>query len=220
MRVKSIFLIIMVILFLPVSVFATVASSSNIYEGIDVSNWQGHIDYEAVKKSGIEIVYIKSSQGSNIIDPYFRINYNNAKANGLKVGFYHFLTARTEIEAIQKADAIIIGPGSLYTNVIPNLLVNGTSGIAVCMATNIPPHNLSEVIDGIIKVIDNPETTIEELMEVIKGPDFPTGAIVEGKKEIREALTTGRGKVVIRSKYEIVEDKKEKKIIILMIKKF
>ncbi len=104
MRVKSIFLIIMVILFLPVSVFATVASSSNIYEGIDVSNWQGHIDYEAVKKSGIEIVYIKSSQGSNIIDPYFRINYNNAKANGLKVGFYHFLTARTEIEAIQQAD--------------------------------------------------------------------------------------------------------------------
>ena len=66
---------------------------------------------------------------------------------------------------------------------IPALLVNGSSGIAVGMATNIPPHNLTEVIDGIIKVIDNPEITIEELMEIIKGPDFPTGATILGKKE-------------------------------------
>ncbi len=88
---------------------------------------------------------------------------------------------------------------------IPALLVNGSSGIAVGMATNIPPHNLSEVIDGIIKVIDNPETTIEELMEIIKGPDFPTGATILGKEGIKEAYKTGRGKITMRAEAEIEE---------------
>ena len=88
---------------------------------------------------------------------------------------------------------------------IPALLVNGSSGIAVGMATNIPPHNLSEVINGIIKVIDNPETTIEELMEIIKGPDFPTGATILGKEGIKEAYTTGRGKITMRAEAEIEE---------------
>ena len=88
---------------------------------------------------------------------------------------------------------------------IPALLVNGSSGIAVGMATNIPPHNLSEVIDGIIEVIDNPEVTIEELMEFIKGPDFPTGATILGKEGIKEAYTTGRGKITMRAEAEIEE---------------
>ncbi len=88
---------------------------------------------------------------------------------------------------------------------IPALLVNGSSGIAVGMATNIPPHNLSEVIDGIVKVIDNPETTIEELMNIIKGPDFPTGATILGKDGIKEAYTTGRGKITMRAEAEIEE---------------
>ena len=88
---------------------------------------------------------------------------------------------------------------------IPALLVNGSSGIAVGMATNIPPHNLSEVIDGIIKVIDNPEVTIEELMEIIKGPDFPTGATIMGKDGIKQAYTTGRGKITMRAEAEIEE---------------
>ena len=88
---------------------------------------------------------------------------------------------------------------------IPALLVNGSSGIAVGMTTNIPPHNLSEVIDGIIKVIDNPETTIEELMEIIKGPDFPTGATILGKEGIKQAYTTGRGKITMRAEAEIEE---------------
>ena len=88
---------------------------------------------------------------------------------------------------------------------IPALLVNGSSGIAVGMATNIPPHNLSEVIDGIIKVIDNPEITIEELMETIKGPDFPTGATILVKQGIKEAYTTGRGKITMRGEAEIEE---------------
>lgn len=88
---------------------------------------------------------------------------------------------------------------------IPALLVNGSSGIAVGMATNIPPHNLSEVIDGIIKVIDNRDITIEELMETIKGPDFPTGATILGKEGIKEAYTTGRGKITMRAEAEIEE---------------
>lgn len=73
--------------------YAITPSSDLRYEGIDVSDWQGYIDYMQVRKSGIEVVYIKASQGNNIKDPYFDINYENAKANGLKVGFYHFLTA-------------------------------------------------------------------------------------------------------------------------------
>jgi len=88
---------------------------------------------------------------------------------------------------------------------IPNLLINGSSGIAVGMATNIPPHNLSEVIDGCIKVIDNPEVTIEELMKIIKGPDFPTGALILGRDGIKDTYLTGRGKIIVRAETEIEE---------------
>lgn len=87
----------------------------------------------------------------------------------------------------------------------PNLLVNGSSGIAVGMATNIPPHNLGEVIDGVCAVIDNPEITIDELMKYIKGPDFPTAAKIIGKKGIRDAYRTGRGRIVVRSEATIEE---------------
>ncbi len=85
----------------------------------------------------------------------------------------------------------------------PNLLVNGSNGIAVGMATNIPPHNLTEVINGIIAVIDNPELTIDELMEYIKGPDFPTGGMIMGTNGIREAYRTGRAKLRVRARAEI-----------------
>lgn len=83
--------------------YAITPSSAPQYQGIDVSDWQGYIDYNQVRASGIEVVYIKASQGSNIKDPYFDINYENAKANGLKVGFYHFLTATNTAEAEQEA---------------------------------------------------------------------------------------------------------------------
>ena len=88
---------------------------------------------------------------------------------------------------------------------IPALLINGSSGIAVGMATNIPPHNLREIIDGAIMVIDKDEVTNEELMEVVKGPDFPTGAMILGKEGIKEAYTTGRGKITVRAETEIEE---------------
>jgi DNA gyrase subunit A len=87
----------------------------------------------------------------------------------------------------------------------PNLLVNGSVGIAVGMATNIPPHNLVEVIDGIIKVIDMPEITIDEISAIIKGPDFPTAATIVGRRGIREAYRTGRGRIVVRAVTEIEE---------------
>ncbi len=87
----------------------------------------------------------------------------------------------------------------------PNLLVNGSSGIAVGMATNIPPHNLSETIDGIVAVIDDPYITMEELMSHIKGPDFPTGGMIMGMSGIRNAYTTGRGRIIVRAKAEIEE---------------
>jgi DNA gyrase subunit A len=86
---------------------------------------------------------------------------------------------------------------------VPNLLVNGSSGIAVGMATNVPPHNLREVVDGLIKVIDNPEVTIDELMTVIPGPDFPTRGYIYGRGGIREAYTTGRGIITLRAKAHV-----------------
>ena len=90
---------------------------------------------------------------------------------------------------------------------IPTLLINGSSGIAVGMATNIPPHNLTEVLDGVMAKIDNPDITVEELMEYIKGPDFPTKASIMGKSGIRSAYLTGKGKVVVRAKAQIEEHK-------------
>lgn len=105
---KKIFSAIIAIglLFIPfgTNVYGTTPSSNILYDGIDVSDWQGYIDYSKVKDSGVDIVYIKSSQGSNIQDPYFKTNYDNAKANGLKVGIYHFLTATTVSEARQEAE--------------------------------------------------------------------------------------------------------------------
>lgn len=97
----------------------------------------------------------------------------------------------------------------------PNLLVNGSAGIAVGMATNIPPHNLGEIIDGIVMMIDNPDVNIESLMKVIKGPDFPTGAMIMGKEGIRNAYRTGRGRIVVRAKTEIEETIKGRNRIIV-----
>ncbi|MCI1989893.1 MAG: DNA topoisomerase 4 subunit A, partial [Oscillospiraceae bacterium] len=89
----------------------------------------------------------------------------------------------------------------------PNLLVNGSTGIAVGMATNIPPHNMGEVIDGVCTLIDNPDAGLDDLMQNIKGPDFPTGGIIMGRSGIRAAYATGRGRVVVRARAEIEEEK-------------
>ena len=96
----------------------------------------------------------------------------------------------------------------------PNLLVNGSTGIAVGMATNIPPHNLGEVVDAICCLIDNPDCDLDEIMQHIKGPDFPTGALIMGRSGIRSAYATGRGKIIVRACAEIVEEKNRFKIIV------
>ena len=98
---------------------------------------------------------------------------------------------------------------------LPNLLLNGAAGIAVGMATNIPPHNLREFCDGIVHLIDNPDATTEDLMRIIRGPDFPTGGIIQGREGIRQAYTTGRGRIVVRAKAHTEETERGKVSIIV-----
>ncbi|WP_304439156.1 DNA gyrase subunit A, partial [Oleiphilus sp. HI0117] len=98
---------------------------------------------------------------------------------------------------------------------VPNLLVNGSSGIAVGMATNIPPHNLTEVVGACLALMDNSDITCEELMEIIPGPDFPTAAIINGRAGIVQAYQTGRGKIYLRARYEVETDKNGKERIVV-----
>src|SRR4030042_407408 len=98
---------------------------------------------------------------------------------------------------------------------LPNLLVNGSSGIAVGMATNIPPHNLNEVADAIVYVLDHPEAEIKDLMRYIKGPDFPTGGVICGKEGIKDAYTTGKGKVTVRARATVEHQKSGKDLIVI-----
>tara|TARA_R110002072_G_scaffold4663_1_gene32319 strand:+ start:50109 stop:52709 length:2601 start_codon:yes stop_codon:yes gene_type:complete len=104
----------------------------------------------------------------------------------------------------------------VFPTQIPNLLVNGSSGIAVGMATNIPPHNLGEVIDACLALLDNDDITIDELMEYIKGPDFPTAAIINGRAGIVEAYKTGRGRIYMRARAEVIDDEKTNKATIII----
>ncbi len=97
---------------------------------------------------------------------------------------------------------------------LPNLLVNGSQGIAVGMATNIPTHNLGEIVDGLLMLQKNPHADVDELVEVIKGPDFPTGGVAYGLADIKQAFATGRGRIVVRGKAEIGEDKKREQIVV------
>ncbi len=97
---------------------------------------------------------------------------------------------------------------------LPNLLINGSQGIAVGMATNIPPHNPGEIIDALVLLIDEPEAEIEKILEIVKGPDFPTAGIIYNQKDIREAVSTGRGRIIIRGRAEIEEEKKRDQIVI------
>ncbi|MDQ2680032.1 MAG: DNA gyrase subunit A [Candidatus Eremiobacteraeota bacterium] len=104
---------------------------------------------------------------------------------------------------------------SVLPGKLPQLLINGSSGIAVGMATNIPPHNLGEICDAIVALIDEPNITVDELSDIVKGPDFPTGGIIMGHEAIKEAYRTGRGSIPIRGKAEIVEDDRGKNRIII-----
>ncbi|MHC1719080.1 MAG: DNA gyrase subunit A [Clostridiaceae bacterium] len=140
------------------------------------------------------------------------MRYTEAKMNKITVEMLREINKNT-VDFIPNFDGEEMEPVVLPSR-FPNLLVNGSSGIAVGMATNIPPHNLCEVIDGVAELIDNEDITISELMNKIKGPDFPTAGIMLGTAGIKQAYETGRGKVVVRARTEIEEEKGRQKIIV------
>ena len=136
-------------------------------------------------------------------DPPAAMRYTEARLTKLAAEMLRDLDKET-VDFFPNFDGIEMEPAVLPAR-FPNLLVNGSDGIAVGMATNIPPHNLAEVIDGTVAMIDNPDITVDELMDYIPAPDFPTGGIIMGRSGIRKAYRTGQGNIVIRSKCEIEE---------------
>ncbi|HAP78807.1 MAG TPA: DNA gyrase subunit A [Ruminococcus sp.] len=138
--------------------------------------------------------------------------YTEAKMSKLSLDMLTDINKDT-VDFVSNYDDRLKEPAVLPSR-FPNLLVNGSTGIAVGMATNIPPHNLSEVIDALKLIIENPDCTLEELMECIKGPDFPTGGVIMGKAGIRSAYATGRGKITLRAKTHFEEIKGRNSIIV------
>ncbi len=137
-------------------------------------------------------------------DPPAAYRYTEARMSKLTEVLLSDIEKDT-VDFVPNYDDRLMQPSVLPSH-FPNLLVNGSTGIAVGMATNIPPHNMSEVIDGVCALIDNPDATLDEIMEHIKGPDFPTAGIIMGRSGIRAAYATGRGKITVRARTEIVED--------------
>ena len=140
------------------------------------------------------------------------MRYTEARMNKIAVEMLRDINKNT-VDFVPNFDGSEKEPAVLPAR-YPNLLVNGSSGIAVGMATNIPPHNLGEIIDGTVMLIDNPETSVLELMTIIKGPDFPTAGIIMGKAGIRAAYETGKGKIVVRAKADIEEENSRHRIIV------
>ena len=163
--------------------------------------------YDAMVRMGQEwslrypLVFIQGNYGSMDGDPVAAMRYTEAKLTKLSDEVLADLDKDT-VDFQNNFDDSLQEPTVLPTKV-PLLLLNGSSGIAVGMATNMAPHNLSECCDAICAYIDNPEITVEELMHHIKGPDFPTGGIIQGLQGIKDAFETGRGRIVIRSKTEV-----------------
>ncbi len=138
-------------------------------------------------------------------DPPAAYRYTEARMSKIAVDMMTDIEKNT-VDFVPNFDESKQEPSVLPSR-IPNLLVNGSTGIAVGMATNIPPHNLREIVDGIVCLIDNPDAELPQLMEHIKGPDFPTGGIIMGRSGIRAAYATGRGKITLRGRAEIEEKK-------------
>ena len=131
------------------------------------------------------------------------MRYTEARLSKLSMELVRDIEKET-VDFYPNFDETLMQPAVMPSR-FPNLLVNGSSGIAVGMATNIPPHNLGEVIDGVVCMIDNPDCTVDDLMQHIKGPDFPTGGVILGKRGIYDAYHEGRGRIVVRAKSEIEE---------------
>ena len=162
------------------------------------------------------LVFGQGNFGSMDGDPVAAMRYTEAKLSKLSDEVLADLEMDT-VDFQNNFDDSLTEPTVLPTK-SPLLLLNGSSGIAVGMATNMAPHNLTECCDAICAYIDNPEITIEELMHYVKGPDFPTGGIIQGRQGIKDAFENGRGRIVIRSKTEIeVSDSGRETIVVTEI---
>ena len=180
--------------------------------------------------SSIYDAMVRMSQDWKMLTPYVDMHGNNGSMDGDSAAAMRYTEVRLSkiagemLKDIEK-DTVEMAPNYDDTEEeptvlpcrFPNLLVNGTTGISAGYATDIPPHNLGEIIDATVLRIDKPKCSLDEVLEVVQGPDFPTGGVVEGKDGIREAFETGKGKIVIKSKYTINNEKGKNQIIITEI---
>ena len=192
----------------------------------------GHImgHYHPHGDSSIYEAMVRMSQWWKQNTPYIDMHGNNGSLDGDGAAAMRYTESRLSkisaellkdidkdtVDMIWNFDDTLKEPVVLPAK-FPNLLVNGANGISAGYATNIPPHNLGEVIDATIKRIDSPNCKLDTILEIVKGPDFPTGAIVEGKKGIVEAFTNGRGKVMVKAKTEFVKEKGKNEILVTEI---
>ena len=186
-----------------------------------IGNYHPHGDssvYEAMVrlsqewKMRIPLIDMQGNNGSIDNDPAAAMRYTEARLSSIALELLKDIDKETVLMALNFDDTEY--EPTVLPAKYPNLLVNGATGISAGYATDIPPHNLAEVIDATTYRIMHPHCSLDQLMEFMKGPDFPTGAIVEGKEGIKTAFRTGKGKVVVRSKTKIVEEKNINKIIV------
>lgn len=190
-----------------------------------VGDIMGH--YHPHGDSSIYDALVRLSQRWKMREPLVEIHGNNGSIDGDGPAASRYTEARlSKIANVMLSDinkdavkmTLNYSDDDLEPTVLPAhfpaLLVNGSTGISAGYATNIPPHNLAEVIDATIKRIDSPNCRLDTILEIIKGPDFPTGGVVEGKEGLIQAYTTGKGKVVLKANYEIIEEKGKKQILI------
>ena len=166
-------------------------------------------------KMRVPLIDMQGNNGSIDGDPPAAMRYTEARLSKISKELLTDIEKDTVIFAPTYDDATT--EPTVLPAKYPNLLVNGTTGISAGYATNIPPHNLEEIIDATIKRIDSPNCKLETILEIVKGPDFPTGGIVLEAAGIKQAFETGKGRVVVRSKVDIVTDKKQKQLIITQI---
>ena len=159
------------------------------------------------------LIHGQGNFGSIDGDPPAAMRYTEAKMTHASTEMMEDIKQNT-VDFVPNYDETRTEP-SVLPSKFPNILCNGGSGIAVGMATSIPPHNVNEVCDGIIKVVDNPDVTIDELMTIIKGPDFPTGALICGVQGIEDGYKTGRGVISVRAKAHIETAKNGRKSIVV-----
>lgn len=178
----------------------------------DISVYDAMVRLSQDWKMRAPLVDMQGNNGSIDNDPAAAMRYTEARLAPIAEELLQDLDKDTVLMSLNFDDTEY--EPTVLPAAYPNLLVNGATGISAGYATEIPPHNLEEVIDATIYRIKHPKCTLEKIMDYIKGPDFPTGAIVEGKQGILSAFKTGKGKVIVRSKTEIVEEKNMNKIII------